>query len=75
MLVVAQPGTADVVAGDEPGLVVLPTSPGEPLHDWLTRGRARAALVRPDGTVMAAGRTVADVVQPLASLTVDLPSH
>ena len=41
------------------GTQVLEVDPGSPLHTWLARGRAAAALVRPDLTVMAAGRDVA----------------
>ncbi|GGP68786.1 bifunctional 3-(3-hydroxy-phenyl)propionate/3-hydroxycinnamic acid hydroxylase MhpA [Saccharothrix coeruleofusca] len=38
------------------GAVLVVTRPGEELHSWLRRGRARAALVRPDGAVLRAGR-------------------
>ena len=31
---------------------------GTELHRWLRRGRARAAIVRPDGTVLRAGRNL-----------------
>jgi 3-(3-hydroxy-phenyl)propionate hydroxylase len=37
--------------------VITPTR-GEQLYRWLRRGRARAALVRPDNTVMRAGRNL-----------------
>jgi 3-(3-hydroxy-phenyl)propionate hydroxylase len=37
---------------------VVVTSPGDELHRWLRRYLARAAVVRPDGTVMRAGRDV-----------------
>lgn len=53
-------------------LRVVQVAPGGPLYDWLAGGRAGAALVRPDGTVMAAGRTVADAVRPLDVLTADI---
>jgi 3-(3-hydroxy-phenyl)propionate hydroxylase len=36
------------------GVVVIPVHPGHPLHRWLADSHARAALVRPDGTVMRA---------------------
>lgn len=42
---------------NRPGVVVIETRPGDPLSAWLEKGKAQAALVRPDGTVMAAGRT------------------
>ncbi|WP_431682579.1 bifunctional 3-(3-hydroxy-phenyl)propionate/3-hydroxycinnamic acid hydroxylase [Kitasatospora sp. KL5] len=38
------------------GGVPVTAHPGTDLHRWLRRGRTRAALVRPDGTVLAAGR-------------------
>ena len=41
------------------GTEVLPVEPGSHLHAWLTDGKAAAALVRPDFTVLRAGRDVA----------------
>ena len=43
------------------GTEVLEVQPGSPLFQWLADGRAAAALVRPDFTVMRAGRDVAEV--------------
>ena len=43
------------------GTDVLEVQPGSPLSRWLADGRAAAALVRPDFTVMRAGRDVAEV--------------
>ena len=43
------------------GTDVLEVQPGSPLFQWLADGRAAAALVRPDFTVMRAGRDVAEV--------------
>ncbi len=40
------------------GTEVLQVNPGTPLFQWLSEGRAAAALVRPDCTVMRAGRDV-----------------
>ena len=40
------------------GTEVLEVQPGSALHQWLANGRAAAALVRPDFTVMLAGRDV-----------------
>ncbi|BBY31695.1 bifunctional 3-(3-hydroxy-phenyl)propionate/3-hydroxycinnamic acid hydroxylase [Mycolicibacterium sediminis] len=42
--------------------------PGTELAEWLRRGRARAALVRPDRTVLRAGRDVAAVCDDLDHL-------
>jgi 3-(3-hydroxy-phenyl)propionate hydroxylase len=47
----------DVLAGR--GTEVLEVAPGSALFDWLAEGRAAAALVRPDFTVLRAGRDVA----------------
>ncbi|MDT5094001.1 MAG: 3-(3-hydroxy-phenyl)propionate hydroxylase [Mycobacterium sp.] len=43
------------------GAVVVTAEKGSDLARWLHSGRATAAVVRPDGTVMCAGREVADV--------------
>ncbi|WP_327010591.1 bifunctional 3-(3-hydroxy-phenyl)propionate/3-hydroxycinnamic acid hydroxylase [Dactylosporangium sp. NBC_01737] len=37
------------------GAVPITAPPGSELHRWLTKGRARVAIVRPDGTVLSAG--------------------
>jgi 3-(3-hydroxy-phenyl)propionate hydroxylase len=44
------------------GVTLVLTAPGSALHTWLARGRATAALVRPDHTVLTASRDVAAVV-------------
>ena len=41
------------------GIEVLEVESGSTLHRWLADGKAAAALVRPDFTVLAAGRNVA----------------
>jgi 3-(3-hydroxy-phenyl)propionate hydroxylase len=41
------------------GTEVLEVQPGSPLYQWLAGGRAAAALVRPDFTVLRADRDVA----------------
>ena len=40
------------------GTEVLEVAPGSALHQWLTLGKAAAALVRPDFTVLRSGRDV-----------------
>ncbi|MEU7812986.1 bifunctional 3-(3-hydroxy-phenyl)propionate/3-hydroxycinnamic acid hydroxylase [Pseudonocardia sp. NPDC049154] len=55
------------------GAVVVIAVPGTDLHRWLRRGRARAALVRPDGAVQRDGRDVAALAADLASIR--LPHH
>jgi 3-(3-hydroxy-phenyl)propionate hydroxylase len=41
------------------GTEVLEVEPGSPLYEWLADGKAAAALVRPDFTVLRVGRDVA----------------
>jgi 3-(3-hydroxy-phenyl)propionate hydroxylase len=41
------------------GTEVLEVAPGSPLYSWLADGKASAALVRPDFTVLSSGRDVA----------------
>jgi 3-(3-hydroxy-phenyl)propionate hydroxylase len=45
------------------GTEVLEVHPGSPLYKWLADGKAAAALVRPDFTVMRAGRNVAELCE------------
>jgi 3-(3-hydroxy-phenyl)propionate hydroxylase len=47
----------------ERGTEVLEVAPGSRLHDWLSDGRATAAVVRPDFTVMRAGRDLTAVCE------------
>ncbi|MFF0243124.1 bifunctional 3-(3-hydroxy-phenyl)propionate/3-hydroxycinnamic acid hydroxylase [Rhodococcus pyridinivorans] len=51
----------------ERGGVVIDVVPGTPLHGWLTAGNARAALVRPDGTVLVAGRSASALAYRIPS--------
>jgi 3-(3-hydroxy-phenyl)propionate hydroxylase len=59
LITTSHPGAADEASLRRRGVLVLVAEPGSALETWLQRGRARAALVRPDGTVMHAGRNVA----------------
>ena len=43
------------------GTVVVTAHPGTDLDRWLRAGRATAAVVRPDRTVLCAGRNLAEV--------------
>ena len=45
------------------GTEVLEVAPGSPLYTWLADGNATAALVRPDFTVLGAGRDVAGLCE------------
>jgi len=49
-------------AAGHAGVRVVQLRAGDPLLPWLSRGRANAALVRPDGTVMATATTVAEAL-------------
>ncbi len=55
------PGAADQELLRRRGVVVVTAEPGGALHAWLRRGRATAAVVRPDRTVMRAGRDPASL--------------
>lgn len=55
----ARPGAADEAALRRRAVAVLVAGAGSPLAAWLRRGRATAAVVRPDRTVARAGRDVA----------------
>lgn len=46
---------------EEHGAVVHIAGPGSELAHWLRRGRATAAIVRPDRTVMSAGRNLGEL--------------
>jgi 2-polyprenyl-6-methoxyphenol hydroxylase-like FAD-dependent oxidoreductase len=48
-------GCADAASLRRRGVAVLVVQPGSALATWLRRGRAMAAIVRPDRTVMRAG--------------------
>jgi 3-(3-hydroxy-phenyl)propionate hydroxylase len=53
------------------GGVLVPARPGTSLHRWLRRGRATAAIVRPDGTVLRAGRNLSALCAALPASTLD----
>ena len=68
--VVTSESTSPTQAADLQRLgAVLVTAPaGSELHSWLRGGRATSALVRPDGTVMRAGRNLTAVSDALAAI-------
>jgi 3-(3-hydroxy-phenyl)propionate hydroxylase len=51
------------------GAVLVPARPGTPLHRWLRRGHATSAIVRPDGTVLRAGRDLSALCAGLPPFT------
>ncbi|WP_231989083.1 MULTISPECIES: bifunctional 3-(3-hydroxy-phenyl)propionate/3-hydroxycinnamic acid hydroxylase [unclassified Mycobacterium] len=77
----ARPGAADEAALRQRHVTVLVAEAGSPLAAWLERGRAAAALVRPDRTVAHADRDLvalcawtATVLRP-AALQADAPGR
>lgn len=65
-----EPSQADEM--NRRGATVVMAHPGTELALWLRSGRARAALVRPDRTVLCASRSLADVIN--ATPVFDPPS-
>ncbi|MBV1854354.1 bifunctional 3-(3-hydroxy-phenyl)propionate/3-hydroxycinnamic acid hydroxylase [Catellatospora sp. NEAU-YM18] len=53
-----QPSAAEQADLTSAGVVVVHAPRGGELHRWLRQARARAALVRPDGTVLSVGRSL-----------------
>ncbi|MEZ0351611.1 bifunctional 3-(3-hydroxy-phenyl)propionate/3-hydroxycinnamic acid hydroxylase [Mycobacterium sp. pR1184] len=58
LITTRSPNAADEAALTQRGFTVLVAQPGDELASWLREGHATTALVRPDGTVMRAGRNV-----------------
>jgi 3-(3-hydroxy-phenyl)propionate hydroxylase len=56
LITTSQPGADEQALLEGRGVAVVVAEPGGGLDSWLRRGRATAALVRPDRTVMRAGR-------------------
>jgi 3-(3-hydroxy-phenyl)propionate hydroxylase len=59
LITTVRPDAADEASLRRRHVVVLVADPGDALGTWLRRGRAAAALVRPDRSVARAGRDVA----------------
>lgn len=59
LIATGDPGDADQALLRRRGVAVVTAPPGSALDAWLRRGRATAALVRPDRTVLRAGRDIA----------------
>ena len=54
----SRPQAADEAELRRRGVVLLVARPGDAIYTWLSRGRATTAIVRPDRTVLRAGRDV-----------------
>jgi 3-(3-hydroxy-phenyl)propionate hydroxylase len=52
-------------AAEQADVTVLRVDPSDRLGQWLASGDARAALVRPDGTVLVAASTIGRAMAPL----------
>jgi 2-polyprenyl-6-methoxyphenol hydroxylase-like FAD-dependent oxidoreductase len=61
LITARRPSDAEEASLRRSGVVVLVALPGSVLETWLRRGWATAAIVRPDRTVMRAGRDVASL--------------
>ena len=65
-----EPEAADRLLAEQLGARICVAEPGSELATWLHRGRADAAIVRPDRTVLQAGADVSILCQALGS-----PAH
>jgi 3-(3-hydroxy-phenyl)propionate hydroxylase len=63
------PSAAQRSQVDRRGGVLITTRPGTELDRWLRRGRATVAIVRPDATVLRAGRDLAALCAALPAFT------
>jgi 3-(3-hydroxy-phenyl)propionate hydroxylase len=76
VLVTSRPlTTAQQARLDARGAAVLTAAPGDELHRWLRRGRAHAALVRPDRTVMRADRDLNRLCHAVPAFTTRPSEH
>jgi len=53
------------------GVVVHVVAPGSELADWLRGGRAVAAIIRPDRTVMTSGRDLQKLCELVPNVRCD----
>ncbi|NUT95375.1 MAG: bifunctional 3-(3-hydroxy-phenyl)propionate/3-hydroxycinnamic acid hydroxylase [Saccharothrix sp.] len=58
------PSAAERAAVEQTGAVLLTVPPSGELGRWLRTGRAAAAVVRPDGTVLSTGGTLSGLGSP-----------
>jgi 3-(3-hydroxy-phenyl)propionate hydroxylase len=65
LVTTSTPSTEQVDEVNRCGAVVVMVEPGSELASWLRRGHAAAAIVRPDRTVMQAGRRLAPLCAAL----------
>ncbi|TGN65360.1 bifunctional 3-(3-hydroxy-phenyl)propionate/3-hydroxycinnamic acid hydroxylase [Nocardioides eburneiflavus] len=65
VVVAAEPTATQASSIRRRGAVTVVAEPGTELGDWLSRGRARAAVVRPDRTVLYATRDLDAAIRAL----------
>jgi len=64
-----EPDTTQRAEVEQRGGVVVTAGDGFVLHQWLRNGHARAAVVRPDGTVLRAGRDLSRLCSAVPPFT------
>ena len=69
VVTVVEPTAGQRAEIERRGARVIRPAAGSDLHRWLTRGGASAAVVRPDGTVLCAARSLAGVYTRIPVLT------
>lgn len=70
LITAREPQATDRLLAERFGARIWVAEPGSELATWLRRGRATAAIIRPDRTVLRAGRDVSALCQALGS-----PAH
>jgi 3-(3-hydroxy-phenyl)propionate hydroxylase len=68
-----EPSTPQRAEVERRRAVLVAAGPGSELHRWLRKGHARAAIVRPDGTVLRAGRQLSALCRALPRFDTALP--
>jgi 3-(3-hydroxy-phenyl)propionate hydroxylase len=75
LISLAPPDTASLNLMRQRGAAVYIADTGGELARWLGRGHARAAIVRPDRTVMCAGRDAAALCARMPTFSVPAPAY
>jgi 3-(3-hydroxy-phenyl)propionate hydroxylase len=68
-----QPSATQRAEIERRGAVLIVARPGSELFRWLRAGNAHAAIVRPDGTVLSAGRQLSKLCNVLPGFNMKLP--
>jgi 3-(3-hydroxy-phenyl)propionate hydroxylase len=69
LVTTAEPDSTQRAEVEQRGGVVVTARDGSALHQWLRSGHARAAVVRPDGTVLRAGRDLSRLCSAVPPFT------